>query len=244
MKRLQLKFIGHFLFSERVFQKLSIAQVSDATCIRSDILRSLERGDPPQELADTYIRSFIKAYAKLLGIGAEHILGSPEQTHYVYDDEKGAHVPPSGIPRLNVLIISAVATLLLATIIGFFVLPSFKEGNTEISEVKQELSYEDIPSSSEEHENATQYSYKIKATEDSWIIIKDDNKYTLVNKLFRKDDEIDVTDKMATLSVGNAGGVIVTYDKGESAPLGRSQEVLNNISLKPNNLLELVQKSK
>ncbi len=267
MNKLQLKFIGHLLFSERVFSRQSLQQISDLTCIRSDILKSIEKGDPPQELAMTYVRSFIKAYSKVLGVDVTSLIKT--RVHYhTLEDEEGTSVPASGIPKMKVMLISGSTTLLLllGAFIYFKMRPATEEAvvkappvetptaapeNAKLAERpetdsnKEEASAEKTsPEKAQAKSGTPAKTFSLKALEDTWVILKDDNDKIFHNSLLKKGDAIDLEKEACKVTIENAGGVALSCDGQDSAPLGKEKAPLTNFKLTRENILELINKNK
>lgn len=66
--------LGEILRQAREDKGLSLAQVEEATKIRSTYLQALEEDDFERLPAPVYVRGFLKNYAKFLGLDAEQIL--------------------------------------------------------------------------------------------------------------------------------------------------------------------------
>lgn len=66
--------VGKKLREAREKKSLTIEQVQKQTKIHSTVLVALEEGRASEILTDTYVRSFIKKYAQLLGLSAQEIL--------------------------------------------------------------------------------------------------------------------------------------------------------------------------
>ena len=66
--------IGRRLKEAREKKPLTIEQVQKQTKIHSSVLIALEDGRASEILTDTYVRSFLKKYAQLLGLPAAEIL--------------------------------------------------------------------------------------------------------------------------------------------------------------------------
>jgi cytoskeleton protein RodZ len=58
---------------------LSVQQVAEATKMRTDHVRALEQGNYEAFVAPVYIRGFVRAYARLVGLDADVLLGALAQ---------------------------------------------------------------------------------------------------------------------------------------------------------------------
>ncbi len=79
----------------------------------------------------------------------------------------------------------------------------------------------------------------LKATQDSWVQIRNANNASIFTRVLRAGDVYEVPDQSGlTLLTGNAGGLVITVDGEEIPKLGRSGQVRRNVSLNPDSLKE------
>src|SRR4030067_2749808 len=64
---------GKYLKAKRESQKISLRQVADATRIREAVLRAIEE-DRYEDLPHIYVKSFLSAYAKCLGLDPTDVI--------------------------------------------------------------------------------------------------------------------------------------------------------------------------
>ncbi len=77
----------------------------------------------------------------------------------------------------------------------------------------------------------------IKATQDSWVQIRNASNASIFTRVLRAGDVYEVPDQSGlTLLTGNAGGLAITVDGEEIPKLGRSGQVRRNVSLNPDSL--------
>lgn len=112
---------GKYLKAERESQRLSLKQIADATRIREVILKAIEE-DRYENLASTYVKGFLSAYARCLGLNPNDVI----LLHQKYTESLTPSKMPvskkwstSGKKRVNVrfLAISIFAALLIAIFI-------------------------------------------------------------------------------------------------------------------------------
>src|SRR4030043_2304857 len=112
---------GKYLKTKRESQKISLRQVADATRIREAVLRAIEE-DRYEDLHHIYIKSFLSAYAKCLGLDPTDVF----ILHQKYAEKLSfskSQVPkhPSAFRRKRVnvrlVVISFPAPLLFALIV-------------------------------------------------------------------------------------------------------------------------------
>lgn len=112
---------GKYLNAKRESRRISLRAVADATRIREAVLRALEE-DQYGDLPHLYVKSFLSAYAKYLGLDPADVI-----TLYQKYGEK-LSLPKSQVPkylsapqpkRVNVrlLVISISVALLIALIV-------------------------------------------------------------------------------------------------------------------------------
>lgn len=65
---------GPYLKRERELRGISLSQVADITKIAPRFLKSMEEGDYSKIPGEVFLRGFIKAYAKAIGLSPEDVL--------------------------------------------------------------------------------------------------------------------------------------------------------------------------
>lgn len=79
----------------------------------------------------------------------------------------------------------------------------------------------------------------LRATQDSWVQVRDGNDNLVMTRVLRRGDEYRVPDQNGlTLLTGNAGGIEIVVDGAALSPLGPVGAVRRNIQLDPERLLE------
>ena len=66
--------IGQILNQEREHKGFSLEQVAEWTCISERQLKAIEEGDMKALPAKAYVRGFIQAYSKSIGVNAQPLL--------------------------------------------------------------------------------------------------------------------------------------------------------------------------
>jgi cytoskeletal protein RodZ len=64
---------GKYLKAKRESQRISLREVADATRIREAVLRAIEE-DRYEDLPNIYVKSFLSAYAKCLGLDPTDVI--------------------------------------------------------------------------------------------------------------------------------------------------------------------------
>ena len=111
---------GKYLKAKRESQRISLRQVADATRIREAVLRAIEE-DRYEDLPHIYVKSFLSAYAKCLGLDPNDVIMLHQRYVEKLSLSKGQGSKlPSATPRRRVnvrlLVISISVALLIAVI--------------------------------------------------------------------------------------------------------------------------------
>lgn len=84
--------VGKTLQKARASQNLSLAQASQATRIRVEVLEALEASDYSQFASEVYAKGFIKNYAKYLGLEEEKVMALYRR-ETIQEDKTKKHEP-------------------------------------------------------------------------------------------------------------------------------------------------------
>jgi len=112
---------GKYLKGKRESQRISLREVANTTRIREAVLRAIEE-DRYEDLPHIYVKSFLSAYAKHLGLDPTDVT----MLHQKYAEklppsksQVSKHPPASRRKRVNVrlLVISISVALLIAVIV-------------------------------------------------------------------------------------------------------------------------------
>ena len=111
---------GKYLKAKRESKRISLRQVASATRIREAVLRAIEE-DQYEDLPYLYIKSFLRAYAKFLGLDPTDVIMLHQKFAAKLSFPKSQvskHPPASRRKRVNVrlLVISISVGLLIALI--------------------------------------------------------------------------------------------------------------------------------
>jgi cytoskeletal protein RodZ len=117
---------GKYLKAKRESQRISLREVADATRIREAVLRAIEE-DRYEDLPYIYVKSFLSAYAKCLGLDPTNVI----MLHQKYvkklsfsKSQVSKH--PSATPRRRVNVRLLVISISVALLIAVIVYVSFK----------------------------------------------------------------------------------------------------------------------
>jgi cytoskeletal protein RodZ len=88
--------IGSYLKREREFRQISLAEVAAATRINPAALEAIEKDDFAELPGKIFVRGYLKAYAKHVGLDAADVLLRYE--HWL-DKEEGEKVAATGLGK-------------------------------------------------------------------------------------------------------------------------------------------------
>jgi len=112
---------GKYLKAKRELQKLSLKEVADVTRIRKAVLMAIEE-DRTEELPLLYIKSFLGAYAKCLGLDPNDVIMLHQKYVEKLSFSKRKEVKHSSATRrrrinVRLLVISILGALLIALLL-------------------------------------------------------------------------------------------------------------------------------
>ena len=117
---------GKYLKAKRESQRISLREVADATRIREAVLRAIE-GDRYEDLPYIYVKSFLSAYAKCLGLDPNDVIMLHQRYVEKLSLSKGQGSKlPSATPRRRVNVRLLVISISVALLIAVIVYVSFK----------------------------------------------------------------------------------------------------------------------
>ena len=117
---------GKYLKAKRESQRISLRQVADATRIREAVLRAVEE-DRYEDLPHIYVKSFLTAYAKHLGLDPTDVI----MLHQKYAEKLSfsksqVSKHPSAFRRKRVNVRLLVISISVALLIALLVYASFR----------------------------------------------------------------------------------------------------------------------
>ena len=117
---------GKYLKAKRESQKISLRQVADATRIREAVLRAIEE-DRYEDLTPIYVKSFLTAYAKRLGLDPTDVIMLHQKYAEKLSFSKSQVLKhPSAFRRKRVNVRLLVISISVALLIALIVYASFK----------------------------------------------------------------------------------------------------------------------
>jgi len=117
---------GKYLKAKRESQRISLRQVADVTRIREAVLSAIEE-DRYEDLPHIYVKSFLSAYAKCLGLDpTDVIMLHQKYVKKLSFSKSQVSKHPSVTPRRRVNVRLLVISISVALLIAVIVYVSFK----------------------------------------------------------------------------------------------------------------------
>ena len=238
---------GKMLREAREDKGWTLAMVEDATKIRIRYLEALENENYSIIPGVVYIKGFLRTYAKHLGLDPENVVALYKAA---MTDEAAPALDTSIAPRKRPLWFRPVAVALMAllafgTVLGiaFWSNPGATEPPVEYSptplptppETPEQPQPAVIPAPEPSGQTGTVtiptegLVITLTFTQDCWLVAKVDGKPAL-DGTFKAGttQELLAKDKIELVTIGNAGGVVITLNGEVQPSLGASKQVVHN----------------
>lgn len=226
--------LGEVLRKQRKAKGISLVEVSEHTKVGKRYLEALENGEYGLLPGESYIRGFLRAYAKYLELDDEALL-----RQYLEYRQQEAQRPESYPDRVrekgevNPSIWSALMVILvLAGLgIGFFLFwPTSLKVKPESKPDAQLPQASNSAAASAAGVNAgDELTLKVRAKEKTWITIMVDGRQEPDITLAANEERTWTAKDRFVLWTGNAGGIEVTFNGEVQAPLGQTGEVRKEV---------------
>lgn len=129
--------LGSYLRKERELRHLSVAEVAQATRIPVRLLRHLENDDVEELPADVFVRGYLRAYARVLGIPADELLSRLAAPEVPADAAaqlpSAAYAPESG-RRFGIAIALVILLILFTLALSIVLRPRHRDAPVELSQ--------------------------------------------------------------------------------------------------------------
>ncbi|HEY9762685.1 MAG TPA: RodZ domain-containing protein [Trichocoleus sp.] len=231
----QLKEIGALLKAARETQSLALEEVADKTLIRGTLLNAIETGDLDCLPEPIYTRGLIRRYADVMGLDGETLASqffAPPKVRRrtSWKDTPAAQLRPLHLYAAYVLLmvaaVSSLSYLLKQTAPETISLPPLEPLATTSQRTQPNQSapgmLEEPRKQSLEPEAANSpIRVETTLTAQSWMRIVVDGKTAFEGILQQGDSRTWIAKQQLTIRAGNAGGVVVSYNEGQSQALGK-----------------------
>ena len=247
--------IGAYLRQVREDHALSLEEVSAKTLIQPRLLRAIESGEIHQLPEPVYIQGFIKRYADSLGLDGtdcadafptEKILRLPQQDSW--KDSPAAQLRPLHLYVAYVALIMASVSL-LSFIVGRSAPGTTSSPNSRSAGQVQPAQVQtaqvqtaqqpsigspdkaaiglssSLAQSPTRPQTGKPVQIDMKLTAQSWIEVEVDGEVKLAEVLPEGAERTWAANNQVRIRAGNAGGVMVAYNGGQSQSMGAAGAV-------------------
>jgi cytoskeletal protein RodZ len=232
----QLKKIGAYLRQLRQEQAKSTEEIATKTFIPSRLLKALEEGETEQLPEPIFIQGFIRRYAEALNLDGMTLAQSfPTSFLPIKSETLVEEVPePSFKFKQSYIQYILLGLLGVIAISGLLYLCSNLQtnklpGQTKNSLASQQQQTAAKPAASSQATEASKLSSPIQVTvnlkDQSWLRVVADGKTQFEGVLEKGKQQTWQAKKTLTLRAGNAGAVLVSYNKEEEKPFGNLKKV-------------------
>ena len=248
---------GENLRRERELRGISLHEIAEATKISARFLQGLEQDRVELLPGGIFRRSFVRQYAKYVGLDADRIVA---EFLYAHGNEaqigpaaaRGFVIPPGTLPILAGL--GLLAWLLFPWNDALHRDAPAPSTASMPASIPREHVYppaatpEPIPVVAAESGPSVSVRSKddglvltLSAQQDCWVFVSADGAPVLDRVLFAGETQTLEAHGEIVLSVGNAGGLSFRVNDRPGVPLGKSGEVKKNIVITRQNLPTLIE---
>ncbi len=227
--------MGLQLCELRQQQGISLEQIASQTRIQPRLLRAIEQGDLKGLPESVYIQSFIRQYAEAIGLDGVKFASTFPTSHYSLPDPRpswrslpGAQLRPVHLYLLYMLlIVSAVNGL------SYFLNRSLGQTQLANAEMKmqpmapapigpinplQNVAKATLAQKQPGSQKAVRVG--VMLTAQSWVRVVADGKTEFEGVLSEGTQRAWAANQQVVVRAGNAGGVMVSFNDGQSKKLG------------------------
>ncbi len=226
---------GEKFRQERERQGYDLAAVAEETKIRTLYLRALEEENFDILPARVYATGFVSTYARFLRMDTEAMVREFKSLAYVNNVANVNNVrvsQPSPAKRKIKLpvrnVIAAALFLGIAIWAGNNVVDYIaRQPETPSPAVRQQMQ-EQPPSTApavDEQETPEKLTLAIQATEKCWLLVKVDGEQQYTGTMAQGESKTFEANEDISIRAGNAGGLALTLNDKQLAPLGEPWQV-------------------
>ena len=229
----QLYSLGSLLKRTRLEAGLSLEVIEARTLIRQMLLSALEEGDLAELPEPIYVRALLCRYGNALGLDGETlssqfftrpVVQSPKAS---WKDSPAAQLRPLHLYGAYVLLvmgaIGALSSFLQRTVPDMTAQPILDPEAIEQLMPKETRQVKTKPEVSAETKSEAQsrpVEVDLVLTGQSWVRVVADGSTEFEAILEQGETRTWVADQSITVRVGNAGGVLYSYNQSEAEPMG------------------------
>jgi cytoskeleton protein RodZ len=233
--------IGQFLRAERQEKNIALEKIAIETRVSVDILRAIEKEDYKRLPAEVYIKGFLRAYARAVGIDGDEVV-----ERYMASWETGVESSSEGSEKQRfgqnlwlrlALVIIGFAALIAAAL---YTMSANDEKTEPLPEPKAQANTKPVPEKSEPLKavnapakadkeapvkKTLKHMLEVSAVEKTWMKVIIDGGQPKVYQLKPGDALTLEASSDFNLLIGNAGGVKLLFDQKTVAVHGKSGQV-------------------
>lgn len=227
----QLQSLGHQLRQARLAQELSLEAIEKRTLIRQTLLLALEHGSLAELPEPIYVRALLRRYGNALGLDGESIASQfftrpvVQPPRSSWRDSPAAQLRPLHLYGAYVLLIVG-AVMALSGLVKRDT-PEFAEPIVDPVVMEQLMpkaaKQAAAPAAAEKPKPKVQarpVEIDLALTGQSWVRVVADGVTEFEAILEQGETRSWTADQSITVRVGNAGGVMYSYNNSEAAPMG------------------------
>src|SRR5581483_8722536 len=227
--------LGDLLRGERIRRGLKIEEITAATGIAGHYIRALESEQFEAIPAGVYRRSFVRQYARLLGMN-EHEIVTAYQERYPEPPVPLPQIPPRKRPVPPAGVLWLMASFAAVLTLYYFLQPEIdarKHVLPQTAALQRRANAPDrvqpapnpAPASTGSADRAAELQVKLTATEPVWVRVKCDGLEAYTGTLSESQiQQFDATREITAL-VGNAGGLTYWINGKSEGPTGGHGEI-------------------
>ncbi|NWF93148.1 MAG: DUF4115 domain-containing protein [Syntrophaceae bacterium] len=231
--------LGQYLKRQRESRKISLKEVSKNTKVKEHLLKAIEEDQYASLPSGTYVKGFLLAYAKYLGLDSGEVLlryeGNLRRKPGKKPPPEPQAPPEKEVSRDRKSLWMIVGIILVGLAISYFLfLHASKPPVEPISSVKPEVR-ETLPATPPPSTAVAvapkeePFSLQLKAEEETWVRIQIDGQTEKEMTLRPGEMTSHQAIKQIYLLVGNAGGLDLVFKGTTLERFGRSGEVVTLI---------------
>jgi len=233
----QLKEVGTYLRQQRLEKSISIEEIAAQTFISVRILKAVEAGESEDLPQAVFIQGFIRRYAKALGIDSEAVAESFVVNPPPVEVEASPEEPPPKQSKpIPIYFISVPIAIAVGITAAVGILQTLHQGRTSAPvQVQKSPVAEPVktaiqppspsPTPSVEPTPNSPIEVTLNIQGQSWLRVVVDGKTEFEGLLDKGDRKTWTAQKQLTIRSGNAGAVLVSFNNGESKPLGPKDDI-------------------
>ncbi|MBN1655106.1 MAG: helix-turn-helix domain-containing protein [Deltaproteobacteria bacterium] len=128
--------LGSYLRNEREMQQVSVAELAQTTRIPVRILQQIENDEFDKLPAEVFVRGFLRAYARAIGIEEDEVL-EWYRRGYVSECDESSPIPsvsaPEGGHSFGIAIALVILLILFTLALSFVLRPRYRDVPVELS---------------------------------------------------------------------------------------------------------------